>query len=125
MSNDKKPWAGATSGYTKTSDILINSGKLVSSHSKVIWNVLACMERDGKAVCTPSLNRLCQLSGLSQGEVSKCLNELETKGCIERKRRGLGLPNEYTVLMPTWERLETPFEKPKRSQILAMTKSTG
>lgn len=78
-------------------DIIIN--KDLSNNAKILYMNLALKEQELNSLKIEiNLEDICLLLNCGKNVASKTIKELELKGFIKVKRRGLGMCNTYELL---------------------------
>jgi len=80
---------------------------------------LLCFHAREKDRCWPSQERLAALGGMSRGSVQRALAQLEKRGLVRKKRRGVKQANMYVLAKypPRGSWLAAETEQPVRSLV--------
>lgn len=89
--------AFTTSGFTQVPNALLRSSDL-TSHAKLTYAMLLSYAWQND-YCFPGQERLAQDMGAGKRSVVRYIDELQSKGYIKVRKRGLGKPNIYEILV--------------------------
>lgn len=85
------------SGFTQVPNALLRSDDL-TAHAKLTYAMLLSYAWQNDH-CFPGQERLAKDMGAGKRSVIRYIDELQTKGYIRVKKRGLGKPNLYEILV--------------------------
>lgn len=105
-------------GFTQVPNEVLDDNT-VSVPARFLYSVLLSFAWDNNEVY-PGQNRLAESLGVSDKSIRTYLVELEKKGYLIKKRRGLNHTNIYTLnkWIPTgYERKKVPIKKQKKSSL--------
>ncbi len=83
------------SGFTQVPNIILRTGDL-TSHAKLTYAMLLSYAWQND-YCFPGQERLAKDMGAGRRSVVRYIDELQKKGYIKVKKRGLGKPNIYEI----------------------------
>ncbi|MBD3663790.1 helix-turn-helix domain-containing protein [Sulfitobacter aestuariivivens] len=87
--------AFSASGFTQVPNAILKTPKL-TSHAKLTYAMLLSYAWQNDH-CFPGQERLAKDLGAGKRSVVRYIDELQTKGYIKVKKRGLGKPNLYEI----------------------------
>lgn len=85
----------STSGFTQVPNAILKTPNL-TSHAKLTYAMLLSYAWQNDH-CFPGQERLAKDMGAGKRSVVRYIDELQTKGYIKVKKRGLGKPNLYEI----------------------------
>ena len=85
----------STSGFTQVPNAILKTPNL-TSHAKLTYAMLLSYAWQNDH-CFPGQERLAKDMGAGKRSVARYIDELQTKGYIKVKKRGLGKPNLYEI----------------------------
>lgn len=105
-------------GFTQV-PVEVLDDNTVSVPARFLYSVLLSFAWENNQVY-PGQNRLAEALGVSDKSVRTYLSELEKKGYLTKKRRGLNHTNIYTLnkwIPPGYKRKKVPLKKQKKSPL--------
>lgn len=103
--------------------IINDEFKHISAEAKIMYGLLKSrlklsirnewFDNEGKAYLIFTIEEICLMLNVSKKTGIKILNELEKNDFLEKKRRGLGLPNYIYMKKIDFEKVKREYKKNK------------